>query len=144
MESNLDNAKVIERIIQKMTDSYDINELRILDAFLSRCDVQDPDATKVSFTMQELKSITGNSEMSAEVIDKLTDDMMESIHVLGEKNGEWVFITLFEKSKYYFDDILKQDVLTIYCSNVAKEYLFNTENINYIKQCIKDAQHSRV
>jgi hypothetical protein len=139
MNTKLDKKEVTENLIQILEDSYDKSDLKILDAFLSKIDIQTPDNDKISFISEEFETMAGIKGMSLEAIWEALKKIMKPITIYSGKNkNEWTKFVLFISSECEWNETLKQPVITMQYSDVVKEYLFDAETISYIKQHLED------
>lgn len=113
-------------------------ELKILDAYLARINSHEPDKRYVQFEKGELEKLLGVTRILKDDLDKRIDNLFQTITIQDEtKRRGFTKIALFEKAECDQDENgLWQVNLT--CTNAAMEYIFNIENIGYLKYRLRN------
>lgn len=113
-------------------------EFKILDAYLARINSHDPEKRTVKIEKGELERILGISRILKDDLTKRLRHLFQVIEVKDEnKCHGFKIISLFEKAEAEQDEEgLWQITLT--CSSSAREYIFNIENIGYLRYRLKN------
>ncbi|MDE5558693.1 MAG: replication initiation protein [Ruminococcus sp.] len=118
--------------------SMTLPELKILDAYLSRINSHEPDKRYVRFEKGELEKLLGVTRMHREELSKRVKNLFQAVEVYDERkpNG-FICISLFSKAECLQDkNGLWQ--INLVCSEEAMEYIFNIENLGYLKYRLKN------
>lgn len=111
---------------------------KLLDVYLSRIDSHDPDKRTVQLEKGELEQLLGVTKISQKDLDERLRQLFQVVKVFdSSKRGGFKLISLFEEA--YADpdeDGLWQITLT--CTASAREYIFNVDNIGYLKYRLKN------
>lgn len=115
-----------------------LSEFKILDTYLGRINSTDDNHRKVIFQKGELENLFGVKQMRPESLDNRLKHLMTSVVIPDTKNQKgFVRITLFEKASAELDEYgLWKVELT--CTESAKKYIFNIEEINYLRYKLKN------
>ena len=108
-------------------------ELKILDIYLSRIDSHDETKRTVQLEKGEIESCLGISRILKPDLEKRLRNLAQVVKIEDEMqpNG-FKLVSLFEEiDACQDDDGLWQIVLT--CTNRAREYIFNIDNIGYLR-----------
>ncbi len=118
--------------------SMTLPELKILDAYLSRINSHEPDKRYVRFEKGELEKLLGVTRMHREELSKRVKNLFQAIEVCDERkpNG-FICIALFSKAECWQDDDGLWQI-NLACSEEAMEYIFNVENLGYLKYRLKN------
>ncbi|MBQ7818459.1 MAG: replication initiation protein [Bacteroidales bacterium] len=107
-------------------------EFKILDVYLSRVNMKNPDDCTVRLERGELEKLLGVSRLRKEDLEKRLRNLFQVVKI--EDNNErqgFRLTSLFDES--YADLEEKGWFVTLTCSHSAKKYIFNIENIGYLK-----------
>lgn len=108
-------------------------ELKILDVFLSRINSHDPDKTSVMFERGELEKILCVTQLKEKDLDLRLKHLFTSVKLQDEDDPRgFVRIGLMERAEANQDENGQWQVL-LKCTEDAKEYIFNIENLGYLK-----------
>ena len=113
-------------------------ELKILDTYLARIDSHNPDKRYVQFEKGELEKLLGNTWMHKDDLVKRLKNLFQVIEIYDEDNPDEVrCISLFEEAscKRDTDGLWKVNLM---CTSKAMEYIFNVENLGYLKYRLKN------
>jgi len=140
-DSKLNQMDIIEKanaLIYIKDDPFDLAELKLLDAYLSKINARDPSYMTVRFSKREFENIVGVDRIRNEVMQKYIDSIMRVINI--KSGDEWIKIVLFSGCKCTRDES-GQYWIEMTCSNEAKEYFFNIESIGYLKYRLGNIIH---
>ena len=113
-------------------------ELKILDAYLARIDSHNPDKRCVQFEKGELEKLLNYTRMHRDELEKRIDNLFQIITIQDEeKPNGFTKISLFVKAECFQDkDGLWK--VNLVCSEEAMEYIFNVENLGYLKYRLRN------
>ena len=113
-------------------------EFKILDAYLSRINSHDEEKRYVRFEKGELEKILGVSRILKYDLEARLDGLFRVVTIRdGHKKEGFTKIALFEKAEaFQSDDGLWQ--IDLACSPSALEYVFNLDNIGYLRYRLKN------
>ena len=118
--------------------SMTLPELKILDVYLSRIDSHEPDKRHVCLKKGELENLLGVTRMHREELEKRIDNLFQVVTIQDEnKPKKFTKIALFEKAECEPDENGLWQVNLI-CTVSAMEYIFNVENIGYLRYRLKN------
>lgn len=111
---------------------------KILDAYLSRIDSHKPEERYVQFEKGELEQLLGVTRMHRDELDKRLDGLFQAVTIHDERKPKsFVKIGLFAKAECEQDeDGLWQ--VRLACTAEAMEYIFNIENLGYLRYRLKN------
>ena len=113
-------------------------ELKILDAYLARINSHNPDARYVRFDKGELERLLGVTQLKKEDLSKRIDNLFQVITITDEhKPTKFSKIALFSKAECEQDEN-GQWQIDLACSVEAMEYMFNIDNIGYLRYRLKN------
>lgn len=113
-------------------------ELKILDAYLSRINSHEPEKRYVQLEKGELEKLLGVDRIRKEDLVKRVDNLFRIVTIRDEtKRNGFTKICLFEKVSCEQDEngLWKIDLM---CTPSAMEYIFNVENIGYLKYRLRN------
>lgn len=113
-------------------------EFKILDTYLGRINSHDDEHRTVKFEKGELENLLGVKQLKPQVIDDRLQHLMTTVRI-PDKNSKRGFtrIALFEKAHAEQDDYgVWEAELT--CTESAKKYIFDVENLNYLRYKLKN------
>ena len=143
--SNIDNLEVQRSLPLLALGKSDItlSEFKILDIYLARINSHNENQRSVRFKKGELEAIMGKKLNISEVRPQMYNLMGKVVEINDpSKPREARFITLFEEAYVSQDENgLWQFDLT--CTNKAKEYFFNVEQIGYLRYKLKSVSSIR-
>lgn len=113
-------------------------EFKILDAYLSRIDSHKPDERYVRFEKGELEKLLGVDKINKADLEKRIDNLFQVVTIRDpNKPKGFTKIGLFEKAECEQDENGQWQV-NLACSASAMAYVFNIENIGYLKYRLKN------
>lgn len=127
------------RPLQSLSETdLTLPEFKILDAYLSRVNSHDPDKRTVRLEKGELEKALGVTEIKKDDLNKRLRHLFQVIEVKDDsKLKGFKLINLFEEADAEQDDDgLWQITLT--CTPSAREYVFNIDNIGYLRYRLKN------
>lgn len=113
-------------------------EFKILDAYLSRINSHKPDERYVRFERGELENLLGVTQLKKDDLSKRIDNLFQVVTIRDpNKPKGFTKVGLFEKA------VCEQDEnglwqIDLACSASAMEYIFNIENLRYLKYRLKN------
>lgn len=112
-------------------------ELKILDVYLDRIDSHDEEKRTVQFEKGEIEQMLGVSRILKNDLEKRLRHLAQVVKVEDETKAKgFKLVSLFEEIDAWQDnDGLWQISLT--CTNRAREYIFNIDNIGYLRYRLK-------
>lgn len=115
-----------------------LSEFKILDAYLSRIDSRNPDKRYVRFEKGELEQLLGVTRMHREELEKRIDNLFQVVTIRDEnKPKNFTKIALFTKAECEQDESGQWQV-NLACSPEAMEYIFNIDNIGYLRYRLRN------
>ena len=113
-------------------------EFKILDAYLSRINSHDEEKRYVRFEKGELERLLGVSRILRNDLEARLDGLFRVVTIRdGHKKNGFTKIALFEKAEaIQSDDGLWQ--IDLACTPSALEYVFNVDNIGYLRYRLKN------
>lgn len=134
-----------QMLIQKSTPLQTLSEtgltlaeFKILDAYLSRINSHRPDERYVRFEKGELEKLLGVTQLKKDDLSKRIDNLFQVITIRDpNKPKGFTKIGLFEKAVCEQDENGQWQV-DLACSAPAMEYVFNIENLRYLKYRLKN------
>ena len=113
-------------------------EFKILDAYLARINSHEPNARYVRFEKGELEKILGVSQLKKEDLSKRIDNLFQVITIRDErKPNNFTKIALFSLAECVQDENGLWQI-NLACSPEAMEYIFNIDNIGYLRYRLKN------
>ena len=115
-----------------------LSEFKILDAYLSRIDSHNADKRYVRFERGELENILGVVRIMKNDLSQRLDNLFQVVTIKDEnKEKGFTKIALFEKAEASQDENGLWQV-DLACTEAALEYIFNIENIGYLRYRLKN------
>lgn len=113
-------------------------EFKILDTYLGRINSHDDEHRTVKFEKGELENLLGVKQLKPQVLDDRLKHLMTTVRIPDENSKRgFTRIALFEKAHAEQDDYgVWEAELT--CTETAKKYIFNVEEINYLRYKLKN------
>lgn len=113
-------------------------EFKILDAYLSRIDSRKPEQRNVRFEKGELEKLLGIDKINKSDLEKRIDNLFQTVTIRDpNKPNGFTKIGLFARADCNQDENGQWQV-NLACSAEAMEYVFNIENIGYLKYRLKN------
>ena len=113
-------------------------ELKILDVYLSRIDSHDPEKRTVVIEKGELEQVLGVSRILKQQLKGRLRNLFQVVEVEDDtKPDGFKLVSLFEEADAVPDNegLWK---ITLTCTASAREYIFNIDNIGYLKYRLKN------
>ena len=115
-----------------------LSELKILDVYLSRIDSHDPEKRTVQIDKGELESVLGVTRIPKKELLKRLKHLFQAVEVKDEtKPKGFKLVSLFEEADADPDETGLWTV-TLTCTPSAREYIFNIENLGYLRYRLKN------
>ncbi len=127
------------RPLQSLSETdLTLPEFKILDAYLARINSHDPDKRTVRLEKGELEKALGVTEIKQDDLEKRLRHLFQIIKVKDDRKRKgFKLINLFEEADAEQDDDgLWQITLT--CTASAREYVFNIDNLGYLRYRLKN------
>lgn len=137
-------------IVQKSNPMYglwrselSLVDFKILDTYLSRINSHDPDHRTVQFEKGEIEQILGVKQLKSEELKKRLAHLGTMVPVDDPTGKEkFLMVSLFEKAVCESDDNGVWQV-SLTCTNAAREYIFNIENLGYFRYKLRTVTRLR-
>lgn len=140
MGAHSDFAEVQKaRPLQSLSETdLTLPEFKILDAYLARINSHDQNKRTVKLEKGELEKALGVTEIKKDDLNKRLRHLFQVIEVKDDRKRKgFKLINLFEEADAEQDDDgLWQITLT--CTASAREYVFNIDNIGYLRYRLKN------
>lgn len=138
-------GKVEKLIVQKSNPlqslaktELTLPELKILDVYLSRIDSHDPEKRTVVIEKGELEQVLGVSRILKQQLKERLHNLFQVVEVEDDtKPDGFKLVSLFEEAEAVPDSEGLWRI-TLTCTVSAREYIFNIENIGYLKYRLKN------
>ena len=127
------------RPLQSLSESdLPLSELKIIDAYLSRIDSHKPEARCVQFEKGELEKLFGVTKFNTDEISNHLNNLFKAVNIRDEhKPNNLTKIALFVKAECEQDEN-GQWQINLTCSEEAMEYIFNIDDIGYLRYRLKN------
>lgn len=137
-----ENAKLLVQksypLLSLWQSKFTLSEFKILDVYLSKINSRDPQTASVTFKKGELEQLMEVDEIRQNVLEERLKHLMSHVVKINDptvKRG-FTLITLFQRA------VAEQDnrglwTITLKCSPDAEKYVFNIENIRYLRYKLK-------
>lgn len=113
-------------------------EFKILDSYLSRINSSNPNKRYVRFEKGELEQLLGVTRILNDDLSKRIDNLFQTVTIRDStKPNGFIKIALFEKAVCNQDENGQWQV-DLACSASSMEYIFNPENLTYLKYRLKN------
>lgn len=113
-------------------------EFKILDTYLGRINSHDDEHRTVKFEKGELEELLGLKQLKPQVLDDRLKHLMTSVRIPDENSKKgFTRISLFEKA-YAEQDEYGVWEAELTCTESAKKFIFNVEEINYLRYKLKN------
>jgi plasmid replication initiation protein len=118
--------------------SLSLSEFKILDAYLSRINSHEPDRRYVRFEKGQLEKLLGVERIHKEELSKRLDNLFTAVTLHDENKPKgFIKIGLFSKAEANLDENGQWQV-DLACTPEAMEYIFNIDNIGYLRYRLKN------
>lgn len=115
-----------------------LQAFKILDVYLSRIDSHDPDKRTVQLEKGELENLLGVTKILQKDLDERLRQLFQVVKIIDpSKQKGFKLISLFEEAYAYLDENGFWQI-TLTCTSSAREYIFNIENLGYLKYRLKN------
>jgi hypothetical protein len=115
-----------------------LTELKILDVYLSRIDSHDPEKRTVQIDKGELESVLGVTRIPKKELLTRLKHLFHAVEVRDEtKPKGFKLVSLFEEADADPDETGLWTI-TLTCTPSAREYIFNIENLGYLRYRLKN------
>ena len=120
------------------TSELTLAEFKILDTYLGRINSHDDEHRTVKFEKGELEKLLGVKQLKPQVLDDRLKHLMTTVLIPDpDSRRGFTRIALFEKAHAEQDDYgVWEAELT--CTESAKKYIFDVENLNYLRYKLKN------
>ena len=118
--------------------SITLPELKILDVYLSRINSHEPEKRYVQLEKGELEKILGVTRILQKDLDERINNLFQVVTIKDDtKRNGFTKISLFEKVTCEQDEngLWQIDLM---CTQSAMEYIFNIENLGYLKYRLRN------
>lgn len=127
----------------KMT-AYGVNELKILETYLSRIDARRPESALVSFTKKEYLALLGlDPETKTSQLKLITARLLKNVVTIDLPGEGYVQYNLFTEAKAMFDPDYGQVMIRIQCHDKLKDAFFDLAENGYVKYRLKNTLSMR-
>lgn len=122
-------------VLAKMkSDSYGVDELKLLDVYLARINARDSESRTAVFTKEEFEKVFGMTRVRTQTLQLTTQSMLEKVITLPiGADGAYEQVVLFSYASCKKNEDSGKWEVSLACSPEAKEYFFNVEKVGYIK-----------
>lgn len=126
------------RPLQSLAQSkLTLPEFKILDAYLARINSHNPDCRTVTFEKDELEQYLGVTRILKHDLDNRLTNLFKSVNINDGKGKNSIHkIALFEEADAWQDEN-DQWHITLTCTQAARKYIFNIENLGYLQYRLK-------
>lgn len=137
----IDQNNLVEKskpLIWAKFNNYTVNELKILEIYLSRINARDSKSCEVKFTKQEYCEFMGLSpDTTAQQLKKYVQHFLGNVVTIDTEKG-WRQFTLFTEASCEVDDEIGQNVISISCNPKLENIFFNIAEDGYIRYKLKN------
>lgn len=116
---------------------FTLNELKILDTYISRINAGDDTQHTVIFTKAEYEKLMGLTSADRQALRKNTKNMLTKVVELLMPNDEYKQFLLFEEAEYCKNEY-GEPVIKLTCTNRAKEIFFCIGKYHYFKYALEN------
>ena len=113
-------------------------EFEIIDLCFAEINSHDPENRTVIMDKGKLEKKMGVSRIRTEVLEAWLYNLVSIVIQIDDepKNGDFIFIKIFTDVCAKKDPVTDQWHVELTCSEAAKEYIFNIENLEYFKHTV--------
>ena len=110
-----------------------LSEFKIIDVYLGKINSHDPQSREITFTKGEIEKLLGLKQIREEDLKKRLKNLFQTITLQdpNRPNG-FCLIALFAKSEAWQNENGLWEI-RLKCTDEARKYIFNIENIGYIR-----------
>lgn len=119
------------------TVPFSLNELKILDIYISRINAADDSKRTVIFTKEEYEKLMGLSCADYRVLKKSTRNLLSKIVELQMPNKDCLQFVLFTKAQYHMDEN-GIPIIELTCTEEAKDLFFCIGKYHYFKYALEN------
>lgn len=113
-------------------------ELKILDAYLARINSHEPEKRQIIFEKGELENLLGITRILKKDLSDRIDNLFQTVTIQDDRfPNKFKKIALFESAECMQDENGLWQI-NLMCTNSAMEYIFNVENLGYLKYRLKN------
>ena len=125
--------------LQSLTQTdLSLPELKLLDVYLSRIDSHDPEKRTVHIEKGELERVLGVTRILKDDLDTRLRHLFQIVEVKDEtKRKGFKLVSLFEEADAEPDENGLWTI-TLTCTPSAREYVFNIENLGYLRYRLRN------
>ena len=125
--------------LQSLTQTdLTLPELKLLDVYLSRIDSHDPEKRTVHIEKGELERVLGVTRILKDDLDTRLRHLFQIVEVKDEtKRKGFKLVSLFEEADAEPDENGLWTI-TLTCTPSAREYVFNIENLGYLRYRLRN------
>ena len=125
--------------LQSLTQTdLTLPELKLLDVYLSRIDSHDPEKRTVHIEKGELERVLGVTRILKDDLDTRLRHLFQIVEVKDEtKRKGFKLVSLFEEADAAPDENGLWTI-TLTCTPSAREYVFNIENLGYLRYRLRN------
>ena len=125
--------------LQSLTQTdLTLPELKLLDVYLSRIDSHDPEKRTVHIEKGELERVLGVTRILKDDLDTRLRHLFQIVEVKDEtKRKGFKLVYLFEEADAEPDENGLWTI-TLTCTPSAREYVFNIENLGYLRYRLRN------
>ncbi len=110
-----------------------LTEFKIIDVYLGKINSHDPKSREVVFTKCEIEKLLGLKQIRREDLKKRLKNLFQTITLQDpDRPNGFCLIALFSKSEAWQNENGLWEI-TLKCTDEARKYIFNIENIGYIR-----------
>lgn len=115
-----------------------LTELKLLDVYLSRIDSHDPEKRTVQIEKGELERVLNVTRILKDDLDERLQHLFQIVKIEDEtKRKGFKLVSLFEEADAEPDENGSWTI-TLTCTPSAREYIFNIENLGYLRYRLKN------
>lgn len=142
------SPEVRELVIQKTNPlrvlsetDMTLSEFKILDVYLGRIDSRNPDSREVVFTKGELERLLEVTQIEKGELKKRVNNLGRMVEISDPNDpNKLKMVSLFERANAWkYEDGFWKIILK--CTPSAMKYIFNIENIGYIRYRLHNILH---
>ena len=141
LENNIQNTHLVQKskpLFSLWTSDLTLAEFKILDTYLSRINSHNPEQRTVRFEKGELEKLLNVKQIKPNELKLRLKHLMSNVVEIKDnrKSKGFKLITLFEQAECEKDENGLWQV-ELACTSKAMEYIFNIEEIGYLRYKIR-------
>lgn len=127
------------RPIQSLTETdLTLSEFKLLDTYLALINSRDPDSRSVCLRSGEVEKLLDVTKISKENLETRLRGLFKVVKIVDDNAPDgFRLISLFEEAEAVSGDDGRW-AITLTCTKSAKDYIFNIENLGYLKYRLKN------